>query len=103
MAHDDAMDELLEAPGAEHPRRHRPEGAAVVAPDAQAPEEPREDAEPPPDIVRGEPARVHGVWEAMGEGMGLLVRVARVEERGLEGRLDAAPPHVEHGVVRQEG
>src|SRR5215831_11132923 len=60
VAHDRAVDELRKASTAEHPPGHPPEGAAIVALHADAPEDTRKDAQPPPDTAGGEAARSEG-------------------------------------------
>jgi len=87
VAHDRAVDELRKASTAEHPPGHPPEGAAIVALHADAPEDTRKDAQPPPDTAGGEAARVEGVTEAVAERVRLLMRVSRVESVGILRRL----------------
>src|SRR5262245_21075464 len=99
VADDRAVDELLKASTAEHPPGHPPEGAAIVALHADAPEDAREDAQPPPDTAGGEAAKVHGVTEAVSERVRLLMRVSRIESVGVVRRLDAASPHAEDGIA----
>src|SRR3989304_2604267 len=90
------------APGGEPPDGHRQEGPRVVAADAEAPEKAPENAEAAPEAARAQPSQVHRVSLAAAERVRLGMGVPRVEELGLVHRRDAAPPHVQHGVIRRE-
>src|SRR5205807_1735164 len=101
VAHHGAVDQVLHAPGPQHPPRHPPEDAPVVAARAEPPEEPEEDRDAAPDARRSQARRIQGKAPPPPEGVALVIGVPRVEELRGVGRPNAPPPHLEHRLLGQ--
>ena len=100
VAHHADVDERLEIARPQRRPRHPPERASVVAPDADAPQQPREDAEPHARARPRGPLGVGGIPQAFGKRVFGRMGEPRVESRRLVRDRDALPPRREHLLVR---
>src|SRR5690606_2361891 len=102
MAHDRAVDHLLDLEFPQVRERGSPKTAAVMAPQPDVPEDAREDADRPKDVSGVEPSARHGKLLPVGVGVLDLVIEAVEEGLGPKRLADGFAPHRLDLVVGKE-